>query len=85
MDIDETLRSARVIRFLNNGSYIQLLCSDERGLLSVYFEPEKFGRFYKKLCKAGLALSGLLIRFNRYLVNVPSLGNGRHIFPLLSR
>jgi hypothetical protein len=81
---DEILRSASVVRFINHGTNIQLLCSDERGLLSVYLSPKTFSSFYKKVHKSGLQLAGLIVKFNRDLLGVPALGNRRNSFPLLS-
>ncbi len=85
MESENTLKSASVVRFINHGTNIQLLCSDERGLLSVYLAPETFASFYKKLHKSGLKLAGLLIKFNRCLLGVPALGNKRSMFTLLAK
>lgn len=84
MEENETLRSASVVRFINHGTNIQLLCSDERGLLSVYLAPKTFASFYKKIHKSGLRLAGLIIKFNRELLGVPALGCRRNSFPLLT-
>jgi len=78
----ERMRSATIVRLFDQGTHIQLLCSDERGLLSVYLELKTFQALYKKINKAGINLAGLLIRFNRYLMNVPALGNASTLFPL---
>ena len=65
---------AKVIRVNDLGNTIQLLCVDDSGLSSVYFEYEPFRLLYKAIQKAGLKLKGLQIRYERDRVYVPSLG-----------
>jgi hypothetical protein len=69
------MQTGHIIRILDYGPKIQILCADERGLLSVYFEPEPFKRFFRAIQRAGLKLSGLLIHFNRDAITIPALGN----------
>ena len=68
------MHAAKIIRFFNHSNNVQLLCEDERGLLSVYFKHEHFGRFFRALHKAGLKLNGLPIKFNHEVVRIPALG-----------
>jgi hypothetical protein len=69
----DTMRTGKVIRFIDLGSNVQLLCADKAGLLSVYFEHMPFISFYRMIRKAGLKLAGLQIEFNRTMVHVPAL------------
>lgn len=64
----------KVARVIDHGTIVQLLCADERGLLSVYFDPKLFGLFCKTIQKAGLTLKGLEIRYDGDVVHVPALG-----------
>ena len=68
------MHTAKVVKVINHGTNVQLLCSDERGLLSVYFEYKPFSLFIRSLQKAGLKLNSLLIDFNQDIVRVPALG-----------
>jgi hypothetical protein len=68
------MQTAKIVRFFNHGTNVQLLCEDERGLLSVYFKHKPFGRLFRALHKAGLKLNGLPIKFNRDIIRVPALG-----------
>ena len=70
----DSLRPARVIRPTDLGGTVQLLCEDEGGLLSVYFETGQFENFLSYLYKSGLELGGLLIQFDRERVFVPQRG-----------
>jgi hypothetical protein len=70
----EKMQTAKVVRIFDHGSNIQVLCADEWGLLSVYFEHQPFHLFNKLVHKAGLKLNGLQIQFNRDMVRVPALG-----------
>jgi hypothetical protein len=71
------MQTGKIIRIFDLGNKIQILCTDERGLLSVYFERKPFNSFFKAVKKAGLKLNGLLISFNRDYIQVPALGNNR--------
>jgi hypothetical protein len=68
------MQTGKVIRVIYHEQNVQVLCADERGLLSVYFEQTPFISFYKLVRKAGLKLAGLQIEFNREMVRVPALG-----------
>ncbi len=68
------MQTAKIVRIFDNGANIQVLCADERGLLSVYFENKFFGSFSKGIKRAGLKLNGLLINIDRGAVGVPALG-----------
>ncbi len=81
----------KVVKSIDHGTNVQLLCADERGLQSVYFEPKSFESFRRLLEKTGLELNGLQLEFNRELVNIPSLGKScevgavpRKLFNILS-
>jgi hypothetical protein len=69
-----TMREAKVVRAIAHGTNVQVLCTDERGLLSVYFEHKPFVSFYKLIKNAGLKFTGLQIEFNREIVRIPSIG-----------
>jgi len=71
------MQTAKVVKSFNNGSNVQLLCADDNGLLSVYFQHKPYASFIMALQKAGLKLDGLLIRFNRYVVSVQLWANKR--------
>jgi hypothetical protein len=66
------IQTARVIQVIDHGTIFQLLCADERGLLSVYFDIKPFNNFQKTLNKAGLTLKGLEIKFNLETVYILS-------------
>lgn len=68
------MQTAKVVRAIDHGTFIQLLCADDRGLLSVYFDHKPFGLFCKTIQKAGLKLKGLRIKYDRNIVRVPALG-----------
>jgi hypothetical protein len=70
----ECLRPAQVIRPIDLGGTVQLLCEDEGGLLSVYFEAGQFENFLNYLYKSRIELGGLLIQFDRDRVFVPRRG-----------
>ena len=74
MKNEGTMQTAKVVRVIDHGTIVQLLCADERGLLSVYFDHKPFGLFYKAIQKAGLKLKGLQIKYDRDMVLVPALG-----------
>jgi len=69
-----TMQAATVVRVINHGDNVQVLCADERGLLSVYFKQIPFISFHNLILKAGLKVPGLQIEFNRRMVRVPVLG-----------
>jgi hypothetical protein len=66
------MRSARVIQAIDHGSIVQVLCADERGLLSIYFDNKPFNNFMKILKKAGLTLKALEIKFDLETVSITS-------------
>lgn len=68
------MQAGKVVRVIDHGTSVQVLCADERGLLSIYFEHKPFSLFYNLIRKAGLKLDGLQIEFNRDMVHVPALG-----------
>ncbi len=71
------MQTAKIIRIFNLGAKVQILCADERGILSIYFEQKPFYLFARAIKRARLKLNGLLINFNRDVISVPALGNGR--------
>ena len=68
------MQTAQVVRAIDQGTIVQLLCADDWGLLSVYFEHKPFNLFHKAIQKAGLKLEGLHIRYDRDRVHVLALG-----------
>jgi hypothetical protein len=71
---ERKLNSARVVKAIDHGSNVQLLCLDERGLLSVYLDPEPFSLFCRGLKRARVELVGALIGFDRDTIQVANLG-----------
>ncbi len=71
---EDTMRVAKIVRIIDHGTNVQLLCADDLGLLSVYLKNQAYSRFCRMIRKAGLNLKGLEIRFNRNTVLVPALG-----------
>jgi hypothetical protein len=67
---ENTLQTGKVVREMDHGTMVQLLCSDDRGLLSVYFDTKSFEIFQNIVKKAGLSLKGLEIKFNMEIVNI---------------
>ena len=68
------MRTGNIIRIFKHGNNVQVMCSDDRGLLSVYFEHGHFISFCRVIKEAGLKLNGLLIKFDRDIIKVPVLG-----------
>ena len=68
------MQTAQVVRATDHGTIVQLLCADERGILSVYLEHKPFSLLHSAIQKAGLKLKGLQIRYDRGRVHVPALG-----------
>jgi hypothetical protein len=68
------MQSGKIVRIIDHGTIVQILCSDERGLLSVYFDNKPFEIFKKVVKKAGLAMNGLEIEFNMETVNIITRG-----------
>ncbi len=68
------MKTGKIVKIFNNINNIQVMCADDRGLLSVYFDRDHFLSFHKAIRKTGLKLNGLLINFDRHTVNVPALG-----------
>jgi hypothetical protein len=69
-----TMKTANVVRAIDHGTFIQLLCADEGGLLSVYLSRKRFGLLCEKIHRAGLKLHSLPIKYDRDIVHVPTLG-----------
>ncbi|GEM_PF-3391909 len=70
----DDLQKASVVRPIDNGNVVQLLCSDDRGLLSVYFDHGQFEVFLNYLYAVSLDLEGLHIQFDKDHVFVPRCG-----------
>ncbi len=68
------MQTAKIVRATDHGTIVQLLCADDLGLLSVYFEHKPFSLLCKAIQKAGLELEGLQIRCDRDRVHVLALG-----------
>ncbi len=85
MKNQDALQMARVVRVFNHGTNVQLLCIDEWGLISVYFEQQNFNLFNKVIHRLGLSLKGLSIWFNRDIVQVSNPHNKHQIYPVLRK
>ncbi len=72
MNYPDTMRLGTIVRIIDHGTNVQLMCADERGLLSVYLEIKRFGHLARAVKKAGLELLGLQIKFNRDTVLIPA-------------
>lgn len=68
------MQTASVVQAIDHGIYIQVLCADDRGLLSIYFDHGPFELFSRRICRAGLKLKGLQIKHGGNIVYVPALG-----------
>jgi len=68
------MQEGKIARVIAHKTNVQVLCTDERGLLSVYFEPKPYISFYKRIKNAGLKFAGLQIEFNHEIVRIPSIG-----------
>jgi hypothetical protein len=67
------MQTGKIVRILDQGNQMQILCADERGLLSAYCAHKPFRSFIKKIQRSGLKLDGLLINFDRDVIRVPAL------------
>jgi hypothetical protein len=70
----EPLQIAVVVKILNHGNNVQLLCKDAWGLLSVYLEPDTYALFKDVVHQAGLKIKGLKIEYDREVVRVTGKG-----------
>jgi len=70
----EDLKLAKVIKAVDHGNNVQLLCTDDRGLLSVYLNQKLFGEFNKMFSQTGSPLKGTIIGFDRDNIRVTSSG-----------
>ncbi len=68
------MQTATVVRIITHTNNVQILCEDDRGLLSVYFEQLPFISFYRLIKKTGLKLAGLKIEFTHEMVHIPAIG-----------
>ncbi len=68
------LRRAKVIKAIDHGARVQLLCEDDGGLLSVYLDQGPFEAFERVLGKAGMELKGALIGFDEEVVQLAFCG-----------
>jgi hypothetical protein len=68
------MQTAKIVKAIDLGVNVQLLCADDRGLRSVYFKPKPYKSFLKTIQRSGLKLNGLQINFDREAVLVPFLG-----------
>jgi hypothetical protein len=71
------MQTGQIIRIFNHGTKMQMLCADERGLVSVYFDRKPFYSFFRAIKRAGLKLNGLQINFDRNAIRVPALSKDR--------
>ncbi len=76
MKSENDLRRAFVMRAKDLGGKVQLICSDDLGLLSVYLDYRPFCLLTRILCQSRQEMRGTLIEFNRELVRV-ALPNNR--------
>jgi hypothetical protein len=73
------MQEGKIVRVIDHTTNVQVICTDERGLLSVYFEHKPFVSFYKLIQNAGLKLAGLQIEFDREMVYIPSIGKAARV------
>jgi hypothetical protein len=59
-----------VVKATDLGSKVQLLCSDEHGLLSLYLDRKDFCDLTRIICQRGLELKGTLIRIQGQQVQI---------------
>ena len=71
---ERIVHTAKVLRAIDHGSNVQLLCLDEGGLLSIYLDPQPFSLFIRGLRRAGVELVGALIGYDRETIMVANLG-----------
>jgi hypothetical protein len=71
------MQTGQIVKIFDQGATVQILCADERGLLSAYCELKPYRSFIKKIKRAGLKLNGLLINFDSNEIRVPALRNNR--------
>jgi hypothetical protein len=69
------MKTGQIIRILDLDVNVQILCKDERGLLSIYLDRKPFNTFIKAIRKNGLKLNGLLVHFDKNMICVPALKN----------
>jgi hypothetical protein len=82
---ESLLQAGKVVKVIDHGTIVQLLCVDDRGLLSVYFEIKSFELFQNMVKKAGLCLKGLEIEFNSEIVNITRNGKTIRTCPTKSK
>jgi hypothetical protein len=70
MRIENKLQRASVMRARDLGGKVQIICTDDHGLLSVYMDYSPFCQFTRILCESGLKMKGTVIEYNRELVRV---------------
>ncbi len=71
------MHTGQIIKIFDLEVNLQILCKDERGLLSIYLNRKPFNSFIKAIKKGGLQLNGLLIHFDENMICVPALKNNR--------
>ena len=64
------LHRALFIKAIDHGANVQLLCSDERGLLSVYLDRKPFKLFEKALNHTLKKPGGTMIWFDQEIVQL---------------
>jgi hypothetical protein len=69
-NLKRKLSKARVVKVIDHGVNVQLLCSDERGLLSVYLDRQPFILFSDLLRRAGMRMKGALIEFDLEIIQL---------------
>jgi len=67
------MQTGKIVRIFDHGAQMQILCADERGLLSAYCERKSLSSLIKTIRRAGLKLNGLLINFDKDVIQVPAL------------
>jgi hypothetical protein len=70
MENDYDQQFVSIVRAKDLGGKIQLLCSDDHGLLSLYLDYKYFADLTCIVCQRRMQLKGTLIRFNGQEVQV---------------
>ncbi len=74
------MQSGEIVKIFDHGNQVQILCLDDRGLLSIFLEHKQFYSLLRVIKRTGLKVNGLLIKFDKDVNKVPALGNNRYYF-----
>jgi hypothetical protein len=67
---ERKLRTAKVVKAIDHGCNVQLLCADEWGLVSVYLDHKPFSLLKRVLKRAGVELGGASVAFDREIIQL---------------